>query len=457
MAYIKIEQSKVKYMDIKIPDSLDRTIEQAIKGSEKTRKRYFVKCASSIAAILLIFVLGVNVSPVFAAYARKLPGISQLVEIVKFDKGLEKAVDEGFVQNIGKTVEDKGIKFTIDNVIVDKSRLVMTYTIETTEDYDDLYIGEMKLSDSNDIGLETGYDIDMAPNSNFKEKKKKSATINVVGPEKGFPENIIIKCLSFKSQKENSSKEIKGDWTINLKLDKKLMDVKPKEFVINKAGIADNVEFLIEKMKVYPTNVEVKISMDKESKVIYLNFINPRLEDEKGNQYPIAPIATPIFSPKECILKFQSNYFNKYEKLFFKADGVYFVPKDNDELIIDLENKKVLRDGGFNIQLAGEKENVTVRDKKYDLQLNYVIKDEEVKREAATRGLMGGVWFDSNLYDENNNVYKYHRGDMHSTSECKDIEGAFNIINMDKKPKILIVKIIGASKGIYKPINVRIK
>ena len=416
MAYIKIEQSKVKYMDIKIPDSLDRTIEQAIKGSEKTRKRYFVKCASSIAAILLIFVLGVNVSPVFAAYARKLPGISQLVEIVKFDKGLEKAVDEGFVQNIGKTVEDKGIKFTIDNVIVDKSRLVMTYTIETTEDYDDLYIGEMKLSDSNDIGLETGYDIDMAPNSNFKEKKKKSATINVVGPEKGFPENIIIKCLSFKSQKENSSKEIKGDWTINLKLDKKLMDVKPKEFVINKAGLVDNVEFLIEKMKVYPTNVEVNISMDKES-----------------------------------------NYFNKYEKLFFKADGVYFVPKDNDELVIDLESKKVLRDGGFNIQLVGEKENVTVRDKKYDLQLNYVIKDEEVKREAATRGLMGGVWFDSNLYDENNNVYKYHRGDMHSTSECKDIEGAFNIINMDKKPKILIVKIIGASKGIYKPINVRIK
>jgi len=454
---INIEQSKTKYMNISIPNSLDDTLEKAIKSSEKARMRHFVKWPSSIAGVLLIFVLGVNVSPVFAAYVSKIPGISQLVDEVRFDKGLEKAAEEGFVQQIGNSDEDKGIKLTIDSVIVDRSRLVMNYTIETMNDYDDLDAEEIRITSVDGKDLETCIGMYITPDDKFKDNRKKSSTIDVMEPETGFPDKMIIKCLNFRAKKEGDFKEVKGEWVINIKLDKRLMEVKPKEFTVNKAVSLNDLNFTIDSMKVYPTSAEVKMMVDKNSKYIYMNFINPHLEDEKGNKYGVIPMYQKIISSNELVLNFESNYFVKHEKLFFKADGVYFVLKENDELVLDLENKKVIKDGGFNIEYANDKENVAVRDKKYDFQINYVIKDEDIKREAATHGFAEGVCFDYKLYDENNNVYEYVKGGYSCTGEIKDIEGTFNIIKMDKKPQILRVKITGASKGIYKPISIRIK
>jgi hypothetical protein len=103
----EIKEMKENYDAIKIPDALDMAIQKGmLRGKQEMKKRrrstgYF-KVFTSIAAVLLVFIIGINTSLTFADTIKELPGGETIVRILQFNK--EKA--EGGEITDGQDIKD---------------------------------------------------------------------------------------------------------------------------------------------------------------------------------------------------------------------------------------------------------------------------------------------------------------------------------------------------------------
>jgi hypothetical protein len=177
-----------------------------------------------------------------------------------------------------------------------------------------------------------------------------------------------------------------------------------------------------------------------------------RIEDEEGNIYKFRSGSS--YSEYEHLLSFESSYFTKPKKLYFKADGVYCIPKEDKYVVVDLDNKKVIEDGGYNIEYLYHRTNVQEGGDKSDFNIAFKIKDEEIIREYET-SIDGGISFENKIYDENNNEYMINSTGSHKDSDS--LEKIIGVKTMKQVPHILKFKITSASKGVYIPISVKLK
>src|SRR5690625_7695168 len=91
---------KEKYRDIPVPAHFDHYIKAGIDQASKKKKRNFrvVLSTITISAVLFLFIFSVRVSPAFASYARQIPGLASLVDLVRGDRGLESAINNDVVR-----------------------------------------------------------------------------------------------------------------------------------------------------------------------------------------------------------------------------------------------------------------------------------------------------------------------------------------------------------------------
>ncbi|MEJ8543956.1 DUF4179 domain-containing protein [Brevibacillus borstelensis] len=87
-------------------------------------KRWARMAAASIAALFVVFTLGMFVSPTFAAY------ISTFVSRIGGELGLKKAAEQGFHTPVNMAATDRGVTLRVKEIIADPTRLVATYVLE---------------------------------------------------------------------------------------------------------------------------------------------------------------------------------------------------------------------------------------------------------------------------------------------------------------------------------------
>ena len=123
------------------PAALETTVERALKREKaKQRRRIFGVPAASLAACFLGFVLLVNVFPPFAKACGEIPILRDLAKAVTWSPSLTAAVENDYVQPIGKSQTVNGITATIEYLIVDQKQVNIFFTLDG--DYDNLS-GEM--------------------------------------------------------------------------------------------------------------------------------------------------------------------------------------------------------------------------------------------------------------------------------------------------------------------------
>ncbi|MEK4228049.1 DUF4179 domain-containing protein [Solibacillus sp. FSL H8-0538] len=89
----------------------------------KRRKSYWKRALLSAAGVALAFGVTVAVSP---SFAQLIGGIFSTDSV---DEGLQMAMDAGLVERVDLSVVDKGITLKVEDVMVDSSRLVISYQI----------------------------------------------------------------------------------------------------------------------------------------------------------------------------------------------------------------------------------------------------------------------------------------------------------------------------------------
>ncbi|MEK6263962.1 MAG: DUF4179 domain-containing protein, partial [Clostridium sp.] len=100
------------------------------KGKGVKKNKIINNIIKSVVAAMLVFVVSVNVFPGVALALVKIPGLDKLIKIVSFDKGFNNVIKNGNIQELGITIEDKGVKFTVTEVAGDDLKLWIGYEIE---------------------------------------------------------------------------------------------------------------------------------------------------------------------------------------------------------------------------------------------------------------------------------------------------------------------------------------
>lgn len=332
--------------------------------SERSNNKKLTKWAVTF-AMVFAFVFSVNLFPTFADTVGKLPLISNLVELIQLDKGMnairerdkgvEEAIQSGFGANINKTTVSNGISFTIDNVVPDQKRMLISYSVELDkEKYKDvksLWFNDMTLSDDQGTTIVHIKDgqvdlLDLQKNnwtsrwiygpgesqeSQIDQSGKLSGWMEIInqGQTGEIPSIITMDINGFldstHSSGHESTKILAGNWDVAFSVSPGLANANPliygaKDFVIKK-GVYD-LALKLDYVKVYPTMTSLKIDVVDEKSTPNSGFhYTMHLEDETGRIYK--HIDDDILTDSGNVRpQFESAYFTKPKELYLIIESL---------------------------------------------------------------------------------------------------------------------------------------
>lgn len=117
---------------INIPEGIDLAVKKGFERGKKEKKRRkhkkIYKRVGAIAATLaLVVIVGINNPEIVQA----IPGVGSIFKLIDYDRmGRNLSAYEKFATSINKSVENNGIKVTIDEIAIDDNSMVITSTIE---------------------------------------------------------------------------------------------------------------------------------------------------------------------------------------------------------------------------------------------------------------------------------------------------------------------------------------
>ena len=336
------------------PDCIDDYIKRGINLGQVKKKRIKIRIYSNVAA-LIIFVLfsaSIRVSPVFASYISKVPGLQYLVNLINYDKGIKDAVENNFIQNVNMSQEHEGLVFTIKDIIIDKSRAILFYSIQNKTNHKLVNIAEINLKDENGKNVIASSGIDLFVNENMMEQKELLGKVNFnfIDNETIIPDRLFI---DVKLQDEVTNEIISRDkrkilistWKFNIPIDKEKLKNMKVVYNLNQIIKIDGQKIFFKTVTITPTQISVEIEYDKSNSKKILGYDDIEIVNEEGEKW--GTIMNGISGTRKDddhqTLFFQSNYFTNPKELYIKGSSIKSLDKDKLKVIVDVDKKVLLK------------------------------------------------------------------------------------------------------------------
>ncbi len=349
---------------VTIPTALDASLQKGLAQGIKARKAHtFRKWTTLVASFLLIVLLiSVRVSPTLAAVLHKVPGLGYIVELINFDKGLQSAVENDFIQPIGVSDEHEGILFTVDGIIMDESSLIIFYTLEDKGDHETLELSRPELFDEKGTPLAVSISHGSSGNPDPDGDGKIHEKINVdFNEETILPEQLTLKVWLNERNTQESSIPVKvglpsgilyneplavlsSSWEVNLPVDKERFAGMKTVYDINQNVIIEGQKITFERATVYPTRTILQVAYDPANTKKIFAFDDLRLLDEKGQEWGriMNGVTGSQLDDNHVTLYFQSNYFTEPKELTLRGQSIRALDKNRTKVVLDLEQGKIL-------------------------------------------------------------------------------------------------------------------
>src|SRR5690625_3039709 len=360
---------KEKYRDIPIPNQIDQYIKAGLDQALRKKKRNFRVAFSTMAIVVVffLFIVSVRVSPAFASYAGQIPGLDRLVELIQGDKGLESAVKNDFVQVIGKSATHGGITFTVDEIIADEAKMIIFYSLEADQDYHYLMLGDLEITDENgkDIAAVISYG---SPSDANEQKRTVSDKIEIdFGHDEDLPEQINI---SANIDVGNSPSMIENKtWDVRFTIDHEKFANHKEVFPINETVSVEGQKITFKEIIVYPTKIAIHVKYDEQNSKELFAFDDLAIVNENGEEWAsINGVSGQEYIENEEFIFLQSNFFEQPEELYLQFTSIRALDKDQLEVIVDIEQERLLKSPDAQIELL----EVSKRGSRVDLK--FVIK-----------------------------------------------------------------------------------
>ncbi|GAA0731077.1 DUF4179 domain-containing protein [Clostridium malenominatum] len=135
---VKIEESEFNDMkeevNIMEKERIKKNLNKRIRG-ERNLKR--IKYTSTAAALGLVCLLGIGAAS--PAVAKNIPGLNSIIQMLNNKNG-DQGEYEKYSQIVDKSVTDKGVTLTVNEILADESKLIISYTIKSNKKIKDLQV-----------------------------------------------------------------------------------------------------------------------------------------------------------------------------------------------------------------------------------------------------------------------------------------------------------------------------
>jgi len=336
------ENDSIYYEESKLEETIKKGWNKSLKNQ---RKRILSKSIIIILPVFIIFIMSINFSPAFADFVRTIPGFEYIVNIVQFDKGLQLAVENNYVQHIDQSATKEDITFTVKDIIVDNDRMIIFYRLEGNGRDKRILLKNVSILDEDGEVIKAGYSYGSG-NDNFLEKKYIEGRIDVFNIENKESEKVVLKLNLLTGDERKQEFEMKKvkDLTIPIEIDREYFKRAEKKYEINQWVEVEGQRIHFMDMTIYPTRIALHVKYDPSNKKKILEFRDLVIEDEKGEFPKITngSVGRKI-SDDEEIIYMQSDFFNAPEKIKISGSKLMALDKDKMTVEIDLDQKKIIK------------------------------------------------------------------------------------------------------------------
>lgn len=440
---------KEKHNNIPVPDQIDQYINVGLEQAQKSKKRNHRAAFSAItvAAILFLFIVSVRISPAFASYASQIAGLDRLVELIRGDKGLESAIKNNFVQVIGKSATHDGITFTIDEIIVDETKMIVFYTLEADEDLGYIMLSDLEITDEADEEISIGYSYG-SPSDDFEKGKTVSEKIDIdFGYDENIPEQINLSAQIDVGKPTSYPSENKT-WDINFTIDHdKFADYKDI-YSINETVIVEEQKITFKEIIVYPTKIAIHVKYDEQNSKELFGFDDLAIINENGEEWAsiMNGVTGQEVNDHEEILYLQSNFFEQPTELHLQFSSIRALDKDKLDVIVDLENEQLLKRPNNQLELFEISTGNSVA------SLDFKIKRSEEYIDDIFHQI-----FAYHYHDEAGNEYETHNGFGFHTGDDESEYISYLKVSKPDVGSNVILKITDYPTRISMDIKIKVK
>lgn len=394
------ENEKLQYENIEIPEELDFMVKKTLKEGKRRRDRKIVyKYTSGIAASFLAFVLLVNMFPKVAYAASLIPGVDKLVEFVTFDKGFTNAVDKGLTKELNYIQEKDGVKLIVNGLAGDYKRLWIGYELIGNDNYEiQVNIKDSLTGEDVPVGISFGNPQITADSGNgyleiaFQEFVE-NFNLNITVGKKGVSEEVITIEEGISKDDEEGTYFERNNigyvtaFNVPITLEKEvfgnmLKEVKLDNYIMN----TDIFDIKLKKIETSKTRIVMTLNLESDE-YEYMGFKNPKLIDDKGNEYITSSFYFSENELKDKCIEFSGEISDDIKSLKFICDGVYYAKKDERDISVDLIKGDV-EENPYGIEFVSFKNKVlTLRTTNVESLSFEEILDENGEYIVSTRGL----------------------------------------------------------------------
>ncbi|QHE53362.1 DUF4179 domain-containing protein [Pontibacillus sp. HMF3514] len=353
----ELEESLKTFKKEGVPQKIDYKIQAGLEKGKNRRKRWdnWKNSGLSAVAACILFILSVNFIPGFSNLAGKVPGLDGIVERVKYDDGLKDAVENEYVQVIDKSVTRDGITFTVDHIIVDKSRLILFYTLTREESNRELAVRGTSVMNEKGKRLNNSVSA-YGGRLSFEEKEFSGRLDFSWRDEVHFTDKLTLtfQVEEFYKEHQDKGELIEKPFSITFPIDQSKIE-ESKTYEINQTQSISGQLIHFKKLVSYPTREVLYVEFDQENDMRFLNFYDLHLENEKGEIVSSQEGAQTSGNERKIYLT--GKYFKDHEALYIVLTKASALDKNNQQVVVDLQEEELIKAPDHKLTLFGINRN----------------------------------------------------------------------------------------------------
>lgn len=322
------------------PGDLEFTLSRACaRLRQKKRLRMITVPARAILALVVAFVLLVNLSWSFALACSRLPVLSDLAAAVAFSPSLKAAVENGYVQELNMEQSLNGLTIKLEYLVVDQKQvnIYFRYYDESGKNYCISKAIDKTYGTWNRI-ISEGID-DTHRNGELQRIHLEYGSDDVPGELTLY---ILTKEIISDNPHEfvRSNKQMRFAFFIEFDPN---FTREAEVFTPNQSFTIDGQTFTVTRVEVFPTQMRVNLEAD-ESNTAWIRELYCYAQDENGVRYEppteglTAAMWNNMATPMINGFLLDSAYFSKGKQLTLHILGVALLDKKAPRIKIDLQN-----------------------------------------------------------------------------------------------------------------------
>jgi 23S rRNA pseudoU1915 N3-methylase RlmH len=382
------------------PDSI-KSMDAVLSGINNAkrrikRKRRIMQSVVAAAVILLLFCSSVKISPAFASYVSRVPGMNAIVKLLNGDHGLEDAIQHHNLQKLNLSQTKNGTTVTINSMIADSHQVIFFYTIKQPgkKIQPKLKSFDIKNKNSHSVMEATEFNYALIGKTKKQSTIKQSTIhdrISMSLNEKKLTDPLYLS-LTFKM----------GTWTFKIPYNVTKYEKMKLSYPLHRTVSLQGQKLTIQSVTIYPTRIAVHITYDPKNTKQITHLDDLQLVDKQGRGWtPADGLTSTWTSENDQTFYLQSNYYAHPRSLYLRLTRARVIDKHDRYITVDLKKKELIGKSAANrITLKPVRTGSSFSDHKSDLTLKFAVRVPSIDHHSGY-----GI-FDSTFTDQSGKSYE---------------------------------------------------